>query len=234
MNKTIRMLAVAGLMLAASTLFAAELTIDYQFNLAGKDYANNYLTVKGPADSITKDQYVAVDATTGASKFKGTAVINSYAADAAKNKTLPAGFVSFMKYAVSGDTFRTDDALAVTKAADGVIRVRYIHRGTAYEFWTDNTGKLDFSKAQFLMRKIGHTDNVLSTDFSASGKTANAEWAKIWDTKIADGAKVGNTTSVTGKVALDTAPATSPTPWKGVLQFTLTGTVLKVSGTLTN
>jgi len=233
MNKSIRILIAAGLALAGAALFAADLTIDWQFNLAGKDYANNYLSFKGAAASVERDQYVPVDATTGASRFKSTATFNAYRTDAQGKKTMPGSLRSFFMFPVAPDSVRADDGLTVAKAPDGVITVRYIHRGAAYEFKTDKTGKLDLATTQFRMRVIGHTDNQIAGAFSPTGKVADADWAKIWNPATPDGLKVGATATVTGKIGVDAADSAT-TVWKGVLQFTLNGTVLKVSGKLTS
>jgi len=52
------------------------------------------------------------------------------------------------------------------------------------------------------MRKIGHSDNQIHTDFSATGEVANVNWARVWDASVADGKKVGTTASKTGKIAV--------------------------------
>ena len=52
------------------------------------------------------------------------------------------------------------------------------------------------------MRKIGHSDNQIHTDFSATGEVTNVNWAKVWDASVADGKKVGTTASKTGKIAV--------------------------------
>jgi hypothetical protein len=52
-----------------AALWAADLSIDMRVNTGAKDYANNYLTFKGKAVSVDKDQYApgATDATSGVS-----------------------------------------------------------------------------------------------------------------------------------------------------------------------
>ncbi|MBE3131320.1 MAG: hypothetical protein IMZ54_11495, partial [Acidobacteria bacterium] len=136
-------LAIGALMLCALVASAADLTIDMQVNTAAKDYAKNYLTFKGANNAVDKDQFaLAADGTSGASKLLSTELFNSYRFDVKGKKTMPGGLRSLLLYPVADDGTRTGDNLTVTKAADGVITIRYVHRGTAYEMVTDKSGKL--------------------------------------------------------------------------------------------
>jgi hypothetical protein len=223
-------LVLVAALVSGSALWAADLTIALQLNTATKDYANNFLTFQGKAVSVVKDQYAEVDATSGASKLESTAMFNVYRFDIFGGKLLPGGLRSFFLYPVADDGTRTGDALNVTKLPNGAIQVRYVHRGTANEFVTDATGKLALPFA-VKTRKIGHTDNQISTDFSPTGKAANVDWKKVWDASVADGKAVGTTSSKTGKIADDDATSTVYV-WGGALQFSLEGSILKVSGEL--
>ncbi len=220
----------------AFATYAADLTIDYQANTVAKD-AGNYLTFKGLINSVEKDQFDATkkiqegaDVITGASKLMSTEVFNAYRLDAKGKKTLPAGLRGLFLYAVASDETRTGDGLKVTKGADGVILVRTIHRGTAYEFATDNTGKLVLPTTAVKMRVIGTTDNkTIHPDFGT--KVGDVNWAKVWDSSIADGKQVGNSTVKTGKIATDAANSEIYV-WSGALQLSFDGKILKIAGGL--
>jgi hypothetical protein len=219
------------LILGAAGLWAADLSIEMQVNTSAKDYANNFLTFKGKAVNVVKDQFdEKPDAVSSASKLESTALFNIYRFDIFGGKLLPGGLRSFFLYPVADDGTRTGDGLSAAKSANGSITVRYVHRGVAYELVTDASGKLNLP-VSIRTRKIGHTDNTISADFSSSGKAANVDWKKVWDTAVADGKKIGNTTSTTGKIAGDDANSTVYI-WAGTLQFTLDGPILKVAGDL--
>jgi hypothetical protein len=230
--KKIVLTAVALVALAAVGAWAADLTIDMQVNAVAKDYAGNFLTFKGAIVSVDKDQFApGADATSGASKLKSTEDFNAYRFDVKGKATMPGYLRSMLLYAVADDGTRTGDGLSVTKNADGSIMVRSVHRGTAYEFTTDTTGKLALPTTAVKMRKIGHTDNTISTDFSSTGKVADVDWKKVWDKSIADGKVVGSTTSKTGPIAQDVA-VSEIFAWTGAYQFAFDGKILKVTAAL--
>jgi hypothetical protein len=225
-------LLIAAFVLCAFAVSAADLTIDYQVNVAAKDYANNYLTFKGANNSVEKDQFVAAaDGTSGASKLLSTELFNSYRFDVRGKKTMPGALRSLLLYPVADDGTRTGDNLQVSKAGDGAITIRYVHRGTAYEIVTDKTGALVLPITTVRMRKIGHTDNVIHADFSSNGKSTGVDWAKVWDASIADGKTVGTTTSKTSKIGPDVAESDFFV-LAGTLKVTFAGNILKIAGEL--
>jgi len=225
-------LLIAAFVLCAFFASAADLTIDMQVNTAAKDYANNYFTFKGGNHSADKDQFVlAADGTTGASKLGTTELFNTYRFDVRGKKTMPGGLRSLFLYAVADDGTRTGDNLQVSKAADGTVMVRYVHRGTAYEIVTDKTGALVLPATTARMRKIGHSDNQIHADFSSNGKPSGVDWAKVWNASIADGKQVGSTASKTGKIAPDVAESEF-FALAGTLKFTFAGNLLKIAGEL--
>ncbi len=221
--------AVVVSLVMATSAFAAELYVEAQFDIAGKALAKSFLTVKGPGESVTKD---TVDVATGASKAKGTEVLNTYRVGADKKNTLPAGLQSLLKYGVSPEKYFSGDALNATKAKDGVITIQYAHRGTAYIM------------ADCKLRKIANLEadgsQKVSTDFSPSGKVADINWAKVWDASVADGSLIttvtaadGKVTEVkTGKIVVDAAP--SATPYVGVFKVTLKDNFLTMKANLKN
>ncbi|OHD74221.1 MAG: hypothetical protein A2177_11815 [Spirochaetes bacterium RBG_13_68_11] len=230
--RTRSVLLIVAFLLCAFFASAADLTIDMQVNTAAKDYACNYLTFKGANNSVDKDQFVlAADGTTGASKLLSTELFNSYRFDVRGKKTMPGALRSLLLYPVADDGTRTGDNLQVSKAADGTITVRYVHRGTAYEIVTDKTGSLVLPTTTVRQRKIGHTDNQIHADFSSNGKASGVDWAKVWNASIADGKQVGSTTSKTGKIGTDVAESDFFV-LAGTLKFTYAGNILKIAGEL--
>jgi hypothetical protein len=229
MNKKLVIVA-ALVMIATFGAFAADLTIATQVNLKDADYANNFFTFKGGNGAADKDQFVpGADATSGASKLESTVVFNSYRTDVLGKKLVPAGLRGFFLYGVADMATRQTDGLSVTKNADGSLVIQMVHRGTAYKMTTDAAGKLALPEGSFLMRVIGTTANVIHTDFSATGKAADVKWAKVWDNSVADGLVIGTTTTKVGKIVPD-APASDMFFWKGALQVTFDGTIVKTAG----
>jgi hypothetical protein len=217
--------------LVAAGAFAADLTIATQVNLSAADYANNFFTFKGAVGASDKDQFVlSADATSGASKLESTIIFNPYRTDVKGKKLLPAGLRGLFLYGVADYGTLKEDALNVA-VANGVVTIQSVHRGTAYKIVTDASGKLAFPGGSFSMRVIGATDNVVHPDFSASGKTADVDWAKVWNPATPDGKVVGTTTVKTGKIAAD-APASEIFAWEGSLQVSFDGKILKVFGDL--
>jgi hypothetical protein len=230
MRRNLVLVCFAAFALSAFALSAADLTIEMQVNTVAKDYAGNYLTFKGLVNSVEKDQFAA-DATSGASKLASTEVFNGYRMDVKGIPTMPMTLRHVLLYSVADDAIRMGDNLKVTKAASGVITVRFVHRGTAYEIVTDATGKVSLPASGMKVRKIGHTDNVISTDFSASGKTADVDWKKVWDASIADGKQVGSTPAKTGKITADAATS-DMFVWTGAYQLAFDGKILKITAGL--
>jgi len=213
--------------------FAADLTVESQFNITGKDATKSFLTVKGPTASVDKDSVdpAKVDAVGAASLKKGTEVWNTYRADAAKAGNFPLGFQNLVKYGVSNLAQFKSDGLSVVKAADGVITIQYAHRGTAMKIVTDKKGKLDLEKGTQLKRTIGFTtgeSQTFGTDFAPSGTISDINFAKVWDTKIAGGKEVGKVK--TSDIMPDTAA--SKTAFVGTVQFTLKGDILNIKAEL--
>ncbi len=229
MKRNVALICAALFALTAVALSAADLTIQMQVNTTAKDYTGNYLTFKGAVNSVEKDQYVPVDATSGASKLLSTEVFNAYRFDVKGKATMPGSLRSLLLYAVADDGTRTGDDLTVSKAASGVITIRFVHRGTAYEIVTNTAGKLPLPTTAVKMRKIGDTSNAIHSDFSSNGKPSGVDWKKVWDTSIADGKTVGSTT--TGKVGSDVATS-DMFVWQGDYQFAFDGKILRLFAAL--
>jgi hypothetical protein len=230
MKRIFTVILALAFLASAAGLSAADLVIDYQMNVAAADDANNYLSFTGKPASVKKDQF---DAVTGASKLESTALFNVYRYDVQGGKALPGGMRSLLLYPVAGDPTRLDDALAVTKDSTGVITVRYVHRGVAYELVTDKSGKYALP-GSMRTRKIGYIagagPQVISADFSSNGKASGVDWKKVWDASIADKV-IGATTNKTGPIAPDEANS-SWYVWTGTLQLSLEGKIFKIAGEL--
>ena len=226
---------VVAFALGTAGLYAADLSVESQFTITGANAVKSFLTVKGPTASVVKDSVdpTKVDVVGAASLNKGTDVWNTYRADAAKAATLPLGIQNLVKYGVSNVAQFKADGLSVVKAADGVITIQFVHRGTAMKIVTDKTGKLDVVTGTQLKRAIGFIEEgkeqVLSTDFAPSGTIKDVNFAKIWDAKVAGGVAVGKVK--TSALLPDVSP--SKTPYVGVVQFTLTGDVLNIKADFT-
>lgn len=224
---------VCAFALLGTAAFAADLTVEAQFNVTGKDTSKSFLTVKGPTASVEKDGVdpAKVDVVGAASMHKGTEVWNTYRVDAAKAGNFPLGFQNLVKYGVSNLAQFESDGFSAVKAKDGVITIQYVHRGYALKLVTDKAGKLDLEKGTQLMRAVGYIDGenqVLSTDFAPSGTIKDVDFAKIWDTKNAGGSVVGK--MKTSPVLPDTAK--SKTAYVGTVQFTLNGDILNIKAVL--
>ena len=226
MKKTV--ILVLLIMLSAMALYAADLAVYSQVNLTEKDDANNYFTFRGSNNESEKDSF---DAVAGASKGHTTELFNTYRRDIKGKPTMPAGLRGLFLYSVAGNETVKGDNLTAVQAGDGTITIRFVHRGTAYEIVTDKAGKLSLPKGNYRMRKIGHSDNTIHPDFSSTGKTANVDWNKVWNTSIADGKQVGSTSSKTGKVTDDYATSDF-FKLAGTLQAKIEGKFLKVYGEL--
>lgn len=228
-------LLVLALAVMTGTAFAQDLKIDYQVNTAAPDAAN-YFTFAGPIRymAATKD---TLDATTGASKFESTHTFMPYLYDVKGKAALPTGLRGLFLFAVAAVTQRTDDNLTATKAGDGTITVQYVHRGTAYRLVTDKAGKFTFPKGNYERRQVGYIvgagPQVLSTDFSANGTAAKADWKKIWDPKTPSGKEIkAGVATKTGPVTDDNGVAEAMFKWEGALQLSLENKILKISGGL--
>jgi hypothetical protein len=230
MKRKIALLSAIFLLVAAFGAFAADLTIDYQMNVTAKDDSNNYLSFAGKPVTVAKDQFVAgADAVSGASKLESTSLFNLYRFDIYGGKLLPGALRYFFLYPVAGDATRLSDGLNVTKATTGALTIRFVHRGTAFEFTTDNNGK--FALPGSAKTRVIASGATVATDFSATAKVADIDWAKVWDATIADGKQIGSTAGKIGKINTDVADS-KVYQWAGVLQFNFDGKILKVSGDL--
>lgn len=220
--------------------FAADLSLDAAFDLTGKAPAKGFLTIKAATGSVDKD---TVDVVTGASKAKATALLNTNAVGPDKKLALPAGLESLFKYGVSPEKQYLADAPTASKAADGTITIQYVHRGRGYKMVSDKTGKFALPTGDYKNRIVAWLEkdgtNTVAKEYSATGKVADINWAKVWDTTVPEGTLIGKITDKDGKVTevktskVNDDAVASANPYTGFIQATLTGTVLTLKAELT-
>ncbi len=234
----------AMLALVGGAVFAQDLKIDYQVNVAAADAAN-YFTFTGPIRYMAADKDTVEvpsknhpDAVSGASKQHSTEMFQPYRLDVKGKNVFPDGLRGLFLFAVSPNQQRLDDNLTATKASDGTITIRYIHRGTAYELVTDKTGAFNFPNGiHFRKRNIGYIQGagpqVIHSDFSSDGTAAKVDWRKVWDRSIAGGKEIkAGVATKTGTETPDNAAPDSMFYWEGKLQVSLDGNILKIAGGL--
>lgn len=222
-----------------ATSFAGDLNLEAQFEITGKVPGKNFLTIKGAAGSVEKD---TVDVVTGASKAKATELLNSYRNGPDKKASLPAGLQSLFKYGVSPEKQFAADALTVTKAADGTITIQYVHRGRAFKMVSDKKGQFGLPTGDYKSRVVAWLEkdgtNTVAKEFSPTGKVADINWAKVWDTAVPDGTVLGKLTDKEGKVTEvktskvleDTVP--SANPYTGFIQASFASNILVLKADL--
>lgn len=230
------LISLVALLSIGGVLYAQDLKIDYQVNVAAEDPANHF-SFSGPIRYMAADKDT-LDATTGASKLGSTHIFMPYLYDVKGKAVLPLGLRGLFLFAVAPKDQRIIDNLTVSKAADGVITVQYVHRGTAYKLVTDKNGKFTFPRGNFARRTIGFIQGsnpqVIHTDFSADGTAAKVNWAKVWDAKIPGGKEIKDgVITKTGTILDDNGVADAMYSWNGELQVTFEKNILKISGGLT-
>jgi hypothetical protein len=106
----------------------------------------------------------AFDTATGASKMNSTAQFDTVRYDSATTKqaAIPGGLRSLFLFPVATWETAVSDSLQVAASGKMVI-IRYVHRGSAYQFQTDANGKL----------------NILTGCKVASGVGDNIDWTTI-------------------------------------------------------
>jgi hypothetical protein len=220
---------------ASGLLRAQELVIKYRYNTAQPDSAN-YFSFRSPIRYVGVEND-AFDSITGASKFKATTLFSPIQTDMMGKATFPSGFRGLLLFPVSSPATRLEDNLQVHKAANGVITIEYVHRGTAYRISTDKTGKLGFPRGNFLMRTIGyiegHNPQVISKDFSPTGGADSVDWKKVWDSQFGAGKEIApGVAAKTGTIQNDYGDLMALFNWDGTLNLTYEESILTISGTL--
>ncbi len=212
-------LALLTFVVFAVPLFAQNVTIKFAMNVEKEDYANNYFQWTVAGKPAVKDGF---DATAGASKAGSTGGFDAVRYDNAettKKASMPTALRGLMLYPVSDYGTKEFDNLTVTENG-GVIVVRYIHRGTAYELTTDKKGNFDVLTGAKIAKGVGDNNRNVFTVNDAFLK-AGGDKAKMSDV---DWSKVTLTP--------DTFDAAASMHYEGTLKFSFKKGVLSISGTL--
>ena len=212
-----------------------DLKIDFQLNTAGADSAN-YFNFSGNIRYMAAED--KLDEVSGASAAGATHLFNAYRYDIEGKQVFPGGLRSLFLFATNPWAQFQSDGVNAVKNSDGSISIQYSHRGTAYRITTDASGILSFPNGKFELRAIGYISGsnpqVISKDFSADGTAATIDWAKVWDSSVADGKKIDETSDkTTDKISTDLAAPNSMFYYDGKLKVSLNAEILKISGFLT-
>jgi hypothetical protein len=224
MKKLSAYVAASMLFLALPLSFAAadsstDVRIDYRMNVAKADYTANYFNWTVGKQPAVKDKF---DTASGASVKGSTKAFNEvrYAEPAADKKAaIPAGLRGLLLYPVSNFDVAQFDNLSVTEKG-GVVTVRFVHRGTAYELTTDKKGNFDVLTGAKIARNVGDNNmNVFTVKpeyLKAGGdaaKMSDVDWSKV-------------------QLVSDTFSPEAAYHYEGTLKFTFKNNVLSITGTL--
>jgi hypothetical protein len=217
MNRKIAVLAVFVLVMSAVSVFAQNVTIDYRMNVRAEDAAGNYL--KWSFGSLNIND--ALDTSTGASKMNSTAQFDAVRYDSAETKqaAIPGGLRSLLLFPVADYGTAVNDSLQVGANGKQII-IRYVHRGSAYEFRTDANGRLNVLSGCKVAAGIADNNNntfVLKSNTVKSGqdpqKMSSLDWAKI-------------------RLMNDTHSKTASRYYEGMLDVAYADGILTIKGTL--
>ena len=224
MKKLSAYVAVSVLFLALPLSFVAadsstDVRIDYRMNVAKADYAANYFNWTVGKQPAVKDKF---DTASGASVKGSTKAFNEvrYAEPAADKKAaIPAGLRGLLLYPVANFDVAQFDNLSVTEKG-GVVTVRFVHRGTAYELTTDKKGNFDVLTGAKIARNVGDNNmNVFTVkpEYVKAGgdaaKMSDVDWSKV-------------------QLVSDTFNPEAAYHYEGTLKFTFKNNVLSITGTL--
>jgi hypothetical protein len=218
MNRKIDVLAVLVLMTSAVSLFAQSVRIDYRMNVRAPDPSANYL--KWAFGSLNIDD--ALDTATGASKMKSTAQFDAvrYDSAATKQASIPGGLRSLFMFPVAAWETAVSDSLQVATIGKQVI-IRYVHRGSAYEFTTDAMGRLNILTGCKIASGIADNNNnsfvIKSANLKAGQdprRMSSLDWTKI-------------------RLMNETFSPTASRHYEGMLDVTYIDGILTMKGTLT-
>ena len=224
MKKLSAYVAASMLFLALPLSFAAadsstDVRIDYRMNVAKADYTANYFNWTVGKQPAVKDKF---DTASGASVKGSTKAFNEvrYAEPAADKKAaIPAGLRGLLLYPVSNFDVAQFDNLSVTEKG-GVVTVRFVHRGTAYELTTDKKGNFDVLTGAKIARNVGDNNMNIFTvkpEYLKAGgdaaKMSDVDWSKV-------------------QLVSDTFSPEAAYRYEGTLKFTFKNNVLSITGTL--
>lgn len=194
------------------------LAVDYQVNVSSQSYDTNYFNWSF-GDKKIEDKF---DVSSQASLKKSTGEFNSVRYAGRKEDrqlTMPQGLRALFLYAIADWSLLEEDNLHVEKN-EGVIRVRYVHHGKAFELNTDATGAFDVL-----------TGSKMAKDFAVEDEhkeyTIREEHLMGGDATLM---KNLNWESLTFNP--DKYTSSSPYHFEGKLQFEFNNNVLHIYGKL--
>lgn len=217
MNRKTIVLAVFILLTGVLSVFAQNVSIDYRMNIRAPDPAGNHLIWSVGNINISD----ALDTVTGASKMKSTAQFDAvrYDSASARQQAIPGGLRSLLLFPLAPWDIAVNDALQVGVNGKMVV-IRYVHRGSAYEFRTDTNGKLNILSGCKVAAGIADNNNnvfVIKPNYLKSGgdprRMTSLDWNKIsW--------------------ASDTYSSSASRYYEGVLDVSYIEGILTIKGTL--
>jgi hypothetical protein len=215
-------------------LSAQDLSIDYRFNVLGRN-EGNYLSYTSAIRYVAADKD-AFDAVSGASRQKSTSLFAPLQSDIMGRATISGGFRSLLMFPLAADEVRVEDNLHVYKEGS-VIVMEYVHRGVAYRIQTDERGNISFPRGSYVMRTVGYIvgggPQVISADFSATGTAAGVDWRKVWDPNVSSGRSIDSRSEVkTGPIQNDYGDMMAMFNWDGTLAVGFENSVLTIQGVL--
>lgn len=190
-----------------------DLVIESLVSLNGQESMNFFNWTGNIRYIAAEDSY---DATSGASLAGSTHLFQSYLFDVEGKNTMSSGLRGLFLYGVNGNAQVENDNLTAVKNEDGTIVIRYVHRGTAYQFTTDSKGILSLPEANIVKRAIG-TPEEIEAEFSTDGTAQGVDYDNVFSSKI----------------IADRAHSQAMYFFDGDLQVTLENGLLGVKGILT-
>lgn len=191
-----------------------EATIDFRFNLL-EDDGNAYFNWSAEGKNI-QDSF---DAAAGASTGKSTKEFDVVRYDSTgKAKAIPGGLRYLMLFPIANRSVAQGDNLNVTDNG-GVLTIRWIHRGNAFEVTTDANGKLGMSGFKMAAGVGENVDGkfLLKDEFVVEGgdkaNMTDADWSKF-------------------ELVPDTADANATYTYDGTLDCAFTDGVLTIKGSI--
>ncbi len=213
MNRRKAVSAVFVLLICAVSVFAQNVTIDVRMNIRAPDPAGNHLLWSFGNLNISD----TFDAATGASKFKSTSQFDAvrYDSASARQPAIPGGLRSLFLFPLAAWDTAVNDALQVGVNGRMVI-IRYVHRGSAYEFRTDANGRLNILTG--CKTAAGITENnLIKPEYLKAGQNpanmSSLDWTKI-------------------SLINDTYSPSASRYYEGMLNVAYSGGILTIQGTM--
>lgn len=214
------MFLITGILFAADNS-AKEVNIDFKMDVAKENYSVNYFNWTVGDGEPVQDKF---DTVSGASLKGSTKAFNAvrFSGPAEEKKAaIPSGLRGLFLFAVSDWNTVQDHALQVTKKS-GIITVRFIRKGTAYELKTDKKGNFDLLTGSKCAKNIADKNEngfVIKSEYLKDGsspdKMTGLDWEKI-------------------ELKSDTYNPEASCHYEGFLKFNFENNILSIYGTMKN